>query len=201
MITRKKKLRIIQLSLLILGIIIILITYINNENIEENRILNTKTQEIVKKQLLDDSREGDVFYNIEYSGLDISGNRYILKSAEAFNDKFSQEVVNLKSVEATFYFKDDTVLFVRSDEGKYNNRTLDMNFIDNVKALYEGSELYANKADYLNSTGFLKISEKVIIKDLRGTMFADNLLFDIKNQTLDIASNKDSKINADLNIK
>ena len=201
MITRKKKLRIIQLSLLILGIIIILITYINNENIEENRILNTKTQEIVKKQLLDDSREGDVFYNIEYSGLDISGNRYILKSAEAFNDKFSQEVVNLKSVEATFYFKDDTVLFVRSDEGKYNNRTLDMNFIGNVKAIYEGSELYANKANYLNSTGFLNISEKVKIKDKRGTMFADELLFDIKNQTLNIASNNDSKINADLNIK
>ena len=32
-------------------------------------------------------------------------------------------------------------------------------------------------------------------------MFADELLFDIKNQTLNIASNNDSKINADLNIK
>jgi hypothetical protein len=201
MTTRNKKLKFIQLSLLIFGIIIILITYINNENIGENKIFTPKTQKILEEQLLDDNREGDIFYNIEYSGLDISGNRYILKSSEAFNNKLSQEEVNLKLVEAIFYFKDDTILYVWSDEGKYNNRTLDMNFIGNVKAIYEGSELYANKANYLNSTGFLNISEKVKIKDKRGTMFADELLFDIKNQTLNIASNNDSKINADLNIK
>ena len=33
------------------------------------------------------------FYNIEYSGLDLSGNRYILKSKEARNNKENQEIV------------------------------------------------------------------------------------------------------------
>jgi len=34
-----------------------------------------------------------------------------------------------------------------------------------------------------------------------GTMVADKLLFDIKKQTLKIASFKDGKVNANINIK
>ena len=45
------------------------------------------------------------------------------------------------------------------------------------------------------------ISNDVKVKDYRGTMFADKLLFDIKKQTLNIASTKDGKINANVNLK
>ena len=76
-----------------------------------------------------------------------------------------------------------------------------MNFNKNVKASYAGSELYANKAEYSNSKGFLNISEKVKVKDTRGTMFADKLLFDIKKQSLNISSFNDGKINANVNLK
>ena len=31
--------------------------------------------------------DGDIFYNIEYSGLDLTGNRYILRSDEARTNK------------------------------------------------------------------------------------------------------------------
>ena len=34
----------------------------------------------------------------------------------------------MKFVEAIFYFKDDTILNVKSEKGIYNNKTLDMNF-------------------------------------------------------------------------
>ena len=71
----------------------------------------------------------------------------------------------------------------------------------NIKALYEGSELYAQRADFSNSNGYLTITEDVKVKDFRGTMVADKLLFDIKKQTLDIASFNDGKINANINLK
>ena len=58
-----------------------------------------------------------------------------------------------------------------------------MEFQENVKAKYEGSELFAQKAEYSNSKSFLTISEMVKIIDIRGTMVADKLLFDIKKQT------------------
>ena len=129
---RKKKLRITQIFLLISGILIIFFTYYDREIFEQDEIISKETQEKIKRQS-EDKTNGDVFYNIEYSGLDFEGNRYIIKSKEAFNKKDNQEIVNMKNVEAKFYFKDDTVLNVWSGEGIYNNKTLDMNFKKNVK--------------------------------------------------------------------
>ena len=199
MIERKKKLRITQFILLISGLLIIFFTYINKEKFPSEQFINIETQKKIEKQL--SNQEGDVFFDIEYTGLDLAGNRYVLKSKEAITDKLNQERIKMKNVEAIFYFKDDTILKVWSEEGTYNNRTLDMIFKRNIKALYEGSELYAQRADFSNSNGYLTITEDVKVKDFRGTMVADKLLFDIKKQTLDIASFNDGKINANINLK
>ena len=96
MTERKKKLIITQLSLLFLGIIIILFTYTEKEKSQEEKIISQETQKKISAQLSDNSREEDVFFNIEYSGLDLAGNRYILKTAEAYNNRNNQEIVNLK---------------------------------------------------------------------------------------------------------
>ena len=76
-----------------------------------------------------------------------------------------------------------------------------MNFEGNVTAFYQDSELFAEKAEYSNTNAFLTVMENVKIKDIRGTMVADKLLFDIKNQTLNIASFNNDKINANINLK
>ena len=198
---RKKKLRIIQISLLFFGILVLIITYGGNNKNFEGKITD-KNQRKAETQI-NNSKEidGDIFINIEYSGLDLAGNRYILKSAEAYNSDANNEIVNMKSVQATFYFKDDTVLNVWSDEGEYNNQTLDMKFRGSVKAIYENSTLYAGQADYSNSKSFLIISNNVKIDDIRGKIVADKLLFDIKKQQLNIASFNDGKINANIKLK
>ena len=198
---RKKKIRIIQLSLLLIGTIIIFLTYSDkNKNFNE-QIISKAAQEKVNERLADQTQDGDVFYNIEYSGLDLAGNRYILKSKEAINSKANEEITKMKSVEANFFFKDDTILRVKSEKGIYNNKTLDMVFTDNVEAFYEENELFATKAEYSNSKSFLIISGDVKVKSNQGTIVADSLLFDIKKQTLNIASLDNDKINASVNLK
>ena len=107
----------------------------------------------------------------------------------------------MKFVDAFFYFKDNTILKVESDTGIYNNKTLDMSFVGNVKASYEGSNLFAEKAEYSNSESYLVISENVKINDVKGSMVADKLYFDIKKQTLNIASFNDGKISTSVNLK
>ena len=198
---RKKKLRIIQLSLLILGTFIIFFTYFDKDKDFKKKIISSEKQEKIKKQLQNTSSEVDVFYNIEYSGLDMSGNRYILRSKEAFSNKTNQEVVTMKGVNAIFYFKDDTILNISSEKGVYNNKSLDMSFQKNIKANYEGSRLLAQKAEYSNSKNFLKISENVEIYDVKGNIKSDIIFFDLKKQTLKIDSFNNSKINANINLK
>ena len=48
---------------------------------------------------------------------------------------------------------------------------------------------------------FLKVSDSVKLIDFRGTMAADELIFDIKKKTLNIASFNDNKVNANVNLK
>ena len=195
---RKKKLRLFQAILLIVGIIIIFITY-TDKGLFLNKKINQKATPLIENKTTD--QKENIFYNIEYSGLDLAGNRYIIKSKEATTNASNQEIVNMKFVESFFYFKDDTVLKVKSDYGTYNNKTLDMFFNSNVKANYQNSVLFAENAEYSNSENFLSISGKVKIEDFKGTMFADKLLFDIKKQKLNITSFNDDKINANLNLK
>ena len=199
---RKKKIKIIQAGLFLAGGILFLIMYLNTNKVTNIEIVSKKKQEEVKEQLdKTPPQTGDIFYNIEYSGLDLSGNRYILKASEAFNEPNNQNIINMKAVEAFFYFKDDTILKIFSENGVYNNKSLDMIFTNNVKADYEGSVLLSERAEYSNSNNFLKISEKVKLKDSRGVISADIFYFNIKNKTLEIASNENNNVNVSLNIK
>ena len=200
---RKKKLIIIQLSLLFLGISIILFTYSENKNTtQEKEILTKTTKEKIDKELMGENPDdaSNVFYNISYSGIDLSGNRYVLKSKIAKTSIENDEIIDMTDVEAVFYFKDNTKLNVSSKFGKYNNNTLDMIFKKNVKAAYLKSILFAEEAEYSNSQSLLTISDKVRIKDKRGNLKADKLSFDLKKQTLNISSIKDNNINAKVSL-
>ena len=197
---RKKKLIIIQIVFFAIGLSIIIYTYIFKEKKNSEIISLENVKKIDEQFKKNQNLTEDVFFNIKYSGLDLAGNRYILLAKEAIARKANEELIDMKFVEVTFYFKDDTTLNVKSNSGIYNNKTLDMIFIDNVEALYEGSRLTAGKADYSNSNSFLTISDNVRVIDDKGIVAADKLLFDIKKQNLNIVS-VNNKINANINLK
>ena len=203
MIERKRKLKIIQFSLLLIASIIIYFTYSNKntDNLKEN--LNTINEENKNFNSTELNENENIFFNIEYSGIDLSGNRYILRSEEAKNNKLDQEIIQMKNVTAFFYFKDDTILEIRSKFGVYSNKTLDMKFSKDLVANYDNSVLNANEAVYLNSNGSLKISGNVKLIDSRGKLDADELLFDLKEQSINIVSKKGNYVNTkiDLNEK
>ena len=199
---RKRKLRFIQITLLLFGLLTIFFTYIKKENNFEENLITKKTKKILEKQLSNQEvSKNDVFYNIEYSGFDLNGNRYIIVSKEALINKESAELVNMKNVDAKFYFKNDVMVSIQSDEAIYNNKTLDIEFFGKVLGNYLNSKLFAQNANYSNSEGFISVSNDVKIIDPRGTIFAKKLLFDIKAKTLKITSKKNEKVKANINLK
>ena len=182
---RVKKLRLIQFSLLALGSLIIIFTYFSKLD-NTNKAISSKLGEKVKNEVSQQNIDGNVF-NVEYTGLDLEGNRFILKSEEARNSKDNPEIILMKSVNGSFYFKNGSNLIIKSNKGIYNNKTLDMIFEDKIIASYEGSELEAQRAEYSNSGSFITITENVKeVSDSKGVIVADELYFDIKDQTLKI---------------
>ena len=74
--TRKYKLRVIQISLIVIGISIIYYTYYKETKLNEPFITTQKQKEIKEKIAI--QSDGDVFTNIEYAGIHVSPNRYRL---------------------------------------------------------------------------------------------------------------------------
>lgn len=198
---RKKKLRIIQFSLLLTSLIILIFSYSNRFKLSDKDIISEEIQNKVDKQLSKQTDDGDTFYNISFSGLDLSGNRYILNAEEAKNDKIKPEIIYMKEIDAIFYFKDGTDLKILADKGVYNNKSLNMIFEKNIKAFYENSTLLAEKAKFSNSEGLLIVSDEIRFKDQKGILIADKLLFDVKKQTLNISAFENKKVNANIDLK
>ena len=201
MTLRKKKIIFTQAFLLFFGFAIVIFTYANLNLSKDNKILNENVKNKIQEKKFINENSSNVFFDIEYSGIDLSGNRYILKAGEATNNETKENIVNLKFLEATFYFKENKILQVTSDFGKYNNKTLDMFFEKNVLGSYDGSTLSAGYAEYLNYKSFIIIKDNVKINDPRGSMNADKLLFDLNKNKLNISSSKNDKVKANINYK
>ena len=200
--TRSKRIKITQLCLLLLGLLLIILTYFQGDNDSSKKeILSKNLEERITKELEDkklDESKTNTFFNIEYSGLDFSGNRYKIQSEEATTTSTNSTIVNMKGVKALFYLKDDTILEIWSDYGVYNNLTLDMQFNTNVEANYVDDKLFADKAEYSSSLSTLTVADNVKAITSQGKLTADKLLFDVETQTLNIDSFNDNKINANI---
>ena len=183
---RKKIIKTIQLSLLLISLILIYITYYGNEP-SEKKVENQTENE--KK---------NTFENVEYTGFDLNGNRFVIKSKNAEFDINAPELINMKIMSAIFYFKDGTTLKVKGDYGNYNNKTFDIEFRDNIKAEYERNFLYADNLDYLNSKSMLSIYGNVESLGKKGELIADKLEFDLKKETLDISMFDNDQIDVKL---
>lgn len=199
---RRRKIKLAQICLFLLGIFIIYSTYYSEKSDFKKGIISEKT----KKKIIKDIKESDskgannTFYNIKYSGIDLSGNRFILTSKEAITSEVNETIIDMKDVKATFYFKDDTVLYVTSKTGIYNNQTLDMKFENKVLMTYNDNWLKADDAEYSNSGNYLLIKNNVKVNSDMGNIRADKLFFDLKMQKLNIGSFENNNINANIKI-
>ena len=178
MTSRKRKIRLIQVTIFLLATFLLFDTY---------RDKNEKTIEAVKSEIVIDDDINN-FNDIQYSGFDLNGNRYTLQAGIANFKTEKPEIINMKKVVANFYLKDDTVLQVVSDEGIYNNITLDMNFRKNVRSTYLTNTLISDQLTYSNTAGKLLVSGNVRGESVeKGEFFADNVEYDLTSKILDLS--------------
>ena len=111
----------------------------------------------------------------------------------------SPELINMKEVIAKFYLKDDTILTVISDEGLYNNITLDMKFKKNVEADFLTHTLLSDLLSYSSSLGKLIATGNVRGESIeKGEFSADNVEYNLANKTLDFSMFGNKQVNVKL---
>ena len=200
MSSRKKKILLIQVIIFFVAISLLYFPYKNTGDTK----LTKKTQDI--KVLEKDVPSSNSFENVVYKGIDLNGNRYIVKSLKANFKTKNPEVINMEIMLTTFFFKDGSVLAINGDYGTYNNKSKDMQFRGNVVAVRESVTLpkrsndyiYADSLDYLSSEGQLTIYGNVITESIEGNIAADNLKIDINAGTVDFSMFNQSKVKVKL---
>ncbi len=195
MTDRKKKILLIQITLFIIAISLLYFTYYNKDlDTEKTSVERIENKEVEES----DSKAVNVFEDIEYKGIDLNGNRFTIKSEIADFELETPELINMKIMSAIFYFKDGTILKVKGDYGTYNNKNNNMEFRDNIEAVYGQNYLYADNLDYLNSENSLTIYGNVKGEGIEGNIMADNLEFDLSLKTLNISMFSKNQINVKL---
>ena len=187
--SRKKKIISVQIIIFLVASLLLYKTYHReNKYVEE-------AQEVV----VANDPNTNSFNDIQYSGFDLTGNRYVLDASNATFKTKTPERINMKGVVANFYLKDNTILTVISDEGLYNNLTLDMEFKQNVKSTYETNTLFSDELIYFSDNGKLIISGNVRGESIeKGKFFADNVEYNLTNKTLDFSMFNDGQVNIKL---
>ncbi len=190
MISRKKKLFIIQLTIFFVASTLLYKTY-----------QDRKEEPVVQVEAQTDPNVNS-FNDIEYSGFDLNGNRYVLQAEKADFKTETPELINMKIVFAKFYLKDNTILSVTSDLGLYNNKTLDIEFKDNVKADYSTHTLLSDLLSYSNLNAKLIAAGNVRGKSLdKGEFFSDNLEYNLTDKTLNFSMSGTKQVNVKINEK
>ena len=190
---RKKRLIFIQSILLSVAILLLYIFYYY-----DGKNNNSEKEVKIEKEEFEKLGEENYFEDVEYNGMDSNGNRYKLKSQIASFDDKTPELVNMIGMNATFYFKNGTILNVSGKTGKYNNKTNDMEFRENVEVSQADNKIFADNLDYFNLERLIKVYGNVKGESLDGNFSSDILNLDIDNQSADILMNSNEQVNINL---
>ena len=180
-----KKKTTIQLILLIVGILLIFLTYFSSPIKDENE--KTVEDISITEKSGEEEKNKNIFEDLEYKGTDNNGNKFIIFSEHSDFRTDRPEIINMQNVLCYFYFKDGTILEIRSKTGTYNNVTLDMSFAKNVNMFYMDSSLFSEKADFSNKNSSLVIEGDVKTKSPNGDIMADVLNFDFSDKKLKVS--------------
>lgn len=183
-----------QITLLLLGVIIIFFTYFY-----AGKDRTKKTVEVKEKEITEEIQNKNTFENIKYEGVDASGNKFVINSEYAEFENETPNLIDMRNILCNFYFKDGTILKITSDFGVYDNLTNDMSFEQNVKMFYLESKLFSEKANFVNSENYLFVEGNVIAEGLEGNLKADKMNFDLTKKKLRISMYNQDKVNIKVN--
>ena len=186
------KRRFVQLTLILVGFLIIFFTYFSNIQKKQN-LKEVKKEKIPQEEFVEENI--NKFEDVEYEGIDSSGNRFVIGSKYAQFEKERPEVIHMEEIKCTFSFKDKTVLTIIADTGIFNNVTNDMNFSDNVRMDYLQNVLFSDRALFNNYENQLLVDGNIRGEGPQANLEADELDFDLNTKNLKISMYSDEKVN------
>ncbi len=188
--------KIIQFSLISIGVLLILATYFLYPKIEKNKLLEEK--KIVKKDkdeiVIADKDEANIFEHVEYKGIYNIDTPFVINSDKANITKEEPDIVYMTNMSVILHLNDGRTVTITSDRGKYNKVTYDCYFENNVRAADGESLILAENLDLLSNKNTVSVYNDVVLTGNKGSLQADKINYDLSTRKFNISMFGDKKV-------
>ncbi len=189
----KKKQRRVQLTLVFIGLLLFFLTYFFYPNINKDKL--TKDQSIGKN--VDETAIADkttTFESLEYKGLYNFDKPFKVRSEKAYILNEEPDIVYMDTMHVILYLGDGRIVNITSDKGRYNKRTYDCFFEQNVKATDESTIISAENLDLLSTENSVEIYNSVFLDYTTGNLQADKIDYNFETKYFKVSMFDDKSI-------
>ena len=187
--------RIVQLSLISIGLFLILATYFFYPKMIKNKFLEEESvKHGVTKTDITGSKERNTFENVEYKGLFDTDKQYTVKAEKAYILVKEPDVVYMSDMYVTLTMDAGRLVTITSDNGSYNKVTYDCFFENNVKAIDGETTVISENIDLLTTKDSATVYNNVLLTNNEGSLRADKVYYDFETKYYHVSMFNDKKV-------
>ena len=189
----KKQQQKMQLVLISIGFFLILLTYFYYPYMEKNKLLKDQSAREDLEKTLEDAHL-TAFENIEYQGLYDLDKPFSVKSEKAHILDEEPDIVYMTNMNVVLYLKDERIVRIISNRGRYNKATYDCFFEEDVRATDGETKIFSENLDLLATENFVKIYNSVKLNHSTGSLRADKIDYDFETKYFKVSMFDDSVV-------
>ena len=182
--------KIVQLSLVSIGLFLILATYFFYPKFLKEKAIKDSSAETE----VADSKERNTFENVEYRGLYDVNRPFKVKAEKAYILTADPDVVYMTKMYVTLQMDDGRLVTITSDNGSYNKVSYDCFFENNVKAVDGETTIFADNMDLLTTEDSVKVYNNIFLTDNKSSLRADKIYYDFETKHYQISMFNDRKV-------
>ena len=179
--------KIVKISLIIsFLLIVILFIYLKFSKKSEIILKEPETQEEI-------NYTSNIIKDVNYTTKGIEGNEYSITALVGEIDYNNSNILFLTKVKAFIKLKNEEIITIQSDYGKYNSDNFDTIFSKNVIIEYLDNKINGGYLDFSLERNSMIISKNVSYTNLNNTLDADVIELNIKTKDTKIFMHEKEK--------
>ena len=158
-----------------------------------NNFADVKEVQVIEKNNEEQNRDSTYINDINYTSIDVRGNKYQITAKFAEIKIENSDVMFLTDVIAFVFIKDKDTVKITSNFGKYNTINYDTIFSENVIVVYPGHMITGEYLDFSFLTDLGIFTTNVIYTGEKTNLFADKIEMNLTTKDTKIFMNDVNK--------
>jgi len=187
-----KKNKIIQFSLVIVGIILLFFTYYSSD---KGKIVDIGKNIVIGDVVQLTEETSNIIENVKYVGTNNKGIFFELNAAVAVIKHDDPNISQLQDVFVVIKLSDLRTIHIRSDKAVFNKISNDCEFFGNVEITEQDNIITSDNLDLYMSKNLITAYNNVKYNSIKGFLIADKVDMDIlKNEANIFMFEKNDKV-------